>query len=262
MFFLFLLNIATEIFLHHLLWMGCDLMRPNWCILNPTSGAGRHLATLDRRLAELERRQLIERRPTTDTRRVQRLTARGWEAAWGGQDPAARWARPWDGRWRLLVFDLPTLASGLRTRLRRLLLARRFGRLQQSVWLTPDPVPEFQARLHPLPANVGSLLLFEGQTGASEPDAALVCRAWDFSALNKRYAAHERWLKRCPAPARGDGGRSPALLGWTVQEFHAWRTALRGDPLLPRALQPPGYLGEKAWAARRTVYQRLAAALR
>ena len=28
--------------------------------------------------------------------------------ALGGRDPQEQWARPWDGRWRLVLFDVPT----------------------------------------------------------------------------------------------------------------------------------------------------------
>jgi hypothetical protein len=58
----------------------------------------------------------------------------------GGRDPEAQWARPWDGQWRLVLFDVPTGQNAQRERLRRYLRDKGFGYLQNSVWISPDPL--------------------------------------------------------------------------------------------------------------------------
>jgi hypothetical protein len=57
-------------------------------------------------------------------------------------DPEERWARPWDGQWRLVLFDVPTGQNSQRERLRRYLREKGFGYVQNSVWITPDPLTE------------------------------------------------------------------------------------------------------------------------
>src|SRR6266513_1066496 len=47
-------------------------------------------------------------RPNSPDDRLYRLTAQGRLHALGGRDPQEQWARPWDGRWRLVLFDVPT----------------------------------------------------------------------------------------------------------------------------------------------------------
>lgn len=43
----------------------------------------------------------------------------------------------WDGKWRVLIFDIPEKMRGLRELVRRTLFAIGFVRMQDSVWLYP-----------------------------------------------------------------------------------------------------------------------------
>lgn len=45
----------------------------------------------------------------------------------------------WDGRWRVLIFDIPERRKGLRDKVRLTLSRVGFVRLQDSVWLYPYP---------------------------------------------------------------------------------------------------------------------------
>ena len=52
--------------------------------------------------------------------------------------------RKWDGKWRMLIFDIPEKRRPLRNKIRFTLLSLGFFRLQDSVWVYPyaceDPV--------------------------------------------------------------------------------------------------------------------------
>lgn len=54
-------------------------------------------------------------------------------------------ARPkkWDGRWRVLIFDIPEKRKPLREKVRSALLSIGFIRLQDSVWLYPYDCEDF-----------------------------------------------------------------------------------------------------------------------
>ena len=43
----------------------------------------------------------------------------------------------WDGKWRVLIFDIPERKKGMRDRIRHTLLQIGFKRLQDSVWIFP-----------------------------------------------------------------------------------------------------------------------------
>lgn len=45
--------------------------------------------------------------------------------------------RRWDGKWRVLIFDIPNYRKGLRDKIRRTLTFIGFVRLQDSVWVYP-----------------------------------------------------------------------------------------------------------------------------
>lgn len=56
---------------------------------------------------------------------------------------AKAWApnhAPWDGKWRMIIFDVPREANKKRGRLRWLLKTRDFTKLQASVYITPYPL--------------------------------------------------------------------------------------------------------------------------
>ena len=64
----------------------------------------------------------------------------------------------WDGKWRILFFDIRERRKVVRNRLRELLNGAGFVRLQDSVWVHPYPCDEFVGlvRAH-LASGVGEL---------------------------------------------------------------------------------------------------------
>ena len=55
--------------------------------------------------------------------------------------------KKWDGRWRMLVFDIPERRRAVRVRLRRVMSEVGFVRLQDSVWVYPYDCEDFIALL-------------------------------------------------------------------------------------------------------------------
>ncbi len=183
-------------------------------------------------------------------RRVLRLTEDGRGEAQGGIDPPSRWSRRWDRRWRIVAFDIPESATALRTRLRRRLHEFRFGWLQNSVWISPDPIDAFRAGLNEKTTFPDSLTFLEAATVGGESSEAMVAAAWDFPALAKSHAGYLDVLRLRP------GARRPfeSWANWVGTEQRAWRRVSRLDPFLPRELLPDGYVGEQVWAARREAF--------
>ncbi len=68
-----------------------------------------------------------------------RLTDKG-ERALGvmiARAPDKRRSKKWDGRWRLVIYDIPEYSRVLRKKLQRTLRAFGFERLQDSIWIYP-----------------------------------------------------------------------------------------------------------------------------
>ena len=240
----------SEEFLNLLLWSADKLMRPTFRNLTDSYEAWAYQNGLLRQAAKLERDQLIERDPNSSDDRIYRLTTLGRLRVLGGRDPAAQWSRAWDGKWRLVLFDLPMDRQVQRGRLRRYLRARGFGYLQGSVWVTPDPMHGEREVLSGGEIDVESLLLLEARPCAGESDEEIVAGAWDFEAINQHYAKHLKLLECCPGADLNDTTSAKSLQRWAAEERIAWLAAVEGDPLLPRRLLPANYLGCRAWKQR------------
>lgn len=239
----------AEELLYSLLWT-CDMFaRPTFRNVTDSFEGWAYRNGLLREMQRLEKQHWVEQQVTPAGDRLHRLTEAGRLHALGGREPMACWNRPWDRRWRLVLFDVPENRSTMRDRLRRLLQARGFGYLQHSVWITPHPVMEERALLAGCPADVGALILMEAYPCAGETEQAIVAGAWDFAAINRLYAIHRQILEARPI-GRLTTEIAASFQRWLEQERVTWLEALQCDPLLPEVLLPADYGGRKAWQRR------------
>lgn len=82
--------------------------------------------------------RLIRQGLLTRTSKGLRLTAKGTSAlTLHEMSYSAGKPRRWDGRWRVLIFDVPEYRKGIRDKIRRTLMHIGFVRLQDSVWVYP-----------------------------------------------------------------------------------------------------------------------------
>lgn len=240
----------TEELLNLLLWSADKLMRPTFRNLTDSYESWAYRNGLLRQVSTLEKLQLIEARRNLSGDRVYRLTAQGRLCALGGRDPQMRWSREWDGRWRMVLFDIPVARDNHRKRLRRYLHDRNFGCLQGSVWVTPDPLEEEKKILVGVKSDVASLLLLDAQPCAGESDTEIVEAAWNFQRINQCYRRLMKILDERPDGMLRSEVEVKAMSRWASAERKAWLNAITNDPLLPKRLLPPGYLGQSAWQRR------------
>lgn len=191
-------------------------------------------------------------------RRVLRVTAAARRRLLGVVDPEAEWNRRWDGVWRIVAFDIPETSAALRVRLRRRLHEHRFGWLQNSVWISPDPVDEFRMVVGETGVDPESLAYFEARAVGGESSVSLVNGAWDLARLTKDYDDYREILRLRPSRRIGTAG---AWLRWLKTEHRAWRRIVYRDPFLPAVLLPSEYPGRKVWALRLQVLREFARAV-
>jgi len=67
--------------------------------------------------------------------------------------------RKWDGKWRVIIFDIPEKKRKIRTKLRQILISASFHRLQDSVWVYPYDC-EDTIGLIKINLGIGSNLLY------------------------------------------------------------------------------------------------------
>ncbi len=243
----------TVDFLNAMFWCMDALANPTFRNLTDSYESWSYRRGFVRQVDRLERARFVERRQRHQgvrEDRLYRLTALGRLQVLRGRDPQARWARPWDGHWRLVLFDVPVLRDTYRKRLRRCLLDRGFGCLQGSVWVTPDSIEQERQHLAAGDIDVKSLILVEGRMCAGEPDEKIVAAAWNFEAINHRYKKHLKLLQQRPEASVSSEAEARLLHAWAVEEREGWWEAVRSDPLLPELILPDGYLGKEAWQQR------------
>jgi len=247
-------NRAVEL-LEVLLW-GLDILaRPTFHNIVESFESWQDRHHLRPRLRSLARAGLVDLEGQGPARRV-RLTPAGRLCALGGVDPVARWNRPWDGMWRLLLFDLRGPQQALRLRLWRWLRQQRFGYLQHSVWVSPDPVDDSRLPLRPLGLSAESYTVIEGRAASPHRDVDLTQGAWDFGEINRAYAGVIAVAREGRALAARGEVSTLERRRWLLAQREAWLAAVARDPLLPKRLCPPGYLGPEAWRTREETLSR------
>lgn len=204
-----------------------------------------------RDLRRLTRCRLLQASGRPDAPKY-RLTDLGRTHTYGGRDPFQRWARRWDGKWSVLVFDLPSRRQSTRVRLIRWLHTHHFGCLQRSVWIHPDPMGRLPAVTLEWAHNAGRVTFLEAACVAGSVNASVVDAAWNFAKINHSYENYLRLVGEAAALKRPASAGADALARWLRQERAAWLGAVSQDPLLPQALLPVGYLGQKAAVTRQS----------
>jgi hypothetical protein len=116
--------------------------------------------------------------------------------------------------------------------------------------VAPDFVAAEKESLRQGHIQVRSLVVLEARPGAGESDLQIVQGAWDFDGLNDLYRGYLRVLDQRPNGRRRQTKPDQVLAAWAEDERKAWLEAIRFDPMLPRCLHPPGYLGPEAFRQR------------
>jgi phenylacetic acid degradation operon negative regulatory protein len=256
------MDAKTEELLWMLLWTCEMISRPTFRNLTESFEGWAYRNGFLRQLQRLERQQLLERQPAGPGARLHRLTQTGRLHALGGRDPVAQWKRKWDGRWRLVLFDVPESCRRARDKLRMHLHNRGFGYLQNSVWITPDDAKAERALLADGPVDVESLIVLEARPCAGETDSDIVAGAWDFAKINASYTAYQQLLARRPRNHLNTKAAAAIFHRWLREEQYAWKAAMEIDPLLPTRLLPREYGGRDAWRDRLEVMVQAAEQMR
>lgn len=142
----------------------------------------------------------------------------------------------WDGKWRILIFDIPEKSRLKRDYLRRKLYDIGFGHLQKSVWVSPfDIIREVQEflRFHGLDEGV---ILFEAKRIGDHEDKEIADRAWQLHDLSEKYKV-----------AVDDFARENKENPDAKQKFaNQYLAILEQDPILPQQLLTYDWEGNKA----------------
>lgn len=168
--------------------------------------------------------------------------------------------KPWDGKWRMIMFDIQELEKRKREDLRRKLKELGFGMLQESVFITPhDIIKDFSEYVD----NIGlhdSVYALEVSHIVAGEQRELAKKVWKLDELNEKYleiftkakevedshltilSGSTKQLNGEDRLKRGSAERSKRIM--RIKEIYLG--ILLNDPFLPKELLPSDWAGEKA----------------
>lgn len=247
----------TELLLYRLAWLAGKAMRPTWRSLDSSFESWAYGNGLLRQIQRLELQALIETKVDAQSgERMIRLTDKGLLACRPKLDPVERWTREWDGKWRMVIFDVPESERSLRAKMRRRLVLEGFGCLQKSVWISPSPFGAMIEELKGAKVVGGALTLWEASPAAGEMPEDMVGEAWNFEEIGRRWQALSEHLELAKSPEKMGGN----LWTWMAEERQLTRACLESDPFLPESLLPHDYAGRAVWKKRGECLARIARA--
>jgi len=95
-------------------------------------------------------------------------------------------AGKWDGRWRLVMFNVPEKQRDLRDRIRRSLTRLGLGILQPSVWISPKNIKNDVEAIR-LKLNLKNTLKFFEVTRNQSLDQTIIKKSWNLPDLEDSY---------------------------------------------------------------------------
>src|ERR1043166_329408 len=176
---------------------------------------------------------------------IVKLTQAGRQLALGGRDAEALWQRGWDGWWRQIAFDLPLAQHRTRSTLIRWLRRNGFGYLQDSVWISPNPVTEVSSSLKSVRDDAESFTILECRVAPGFNNSSLVSGAWPFKKINNAYVVYQRFADSVERRLRRERLHPRELFDLLRSERKTWAAAFDLDPLLPMPLWPKNYEGHR-----------------
>lgn len=147
-------------------------------------------------LGKLKKNEWVEK-TSNDNEIYYQITPKGEKAVDKFLKPLKQTGK-WDGRWRLVMFDIPESKRDIRDRLRRALTNLGLGILQASVWISPndikDEIREIAERL-----ELGTTLKFFEVSRNLSLDKTIITKSWNLPELEDNYRLYildaERILK-------------------------------------------------------------------
>lgn len=95
--------------------------------------------------------------------------------------------RPWDGKWRIAIFDIEEKEKRTRNALRFKLISLGFGKIQESVYITPlDVLPDIKEFLKENEL-LGKVLVFEAKKLLGFSSKTIAGYVWKLNRLNEKY---------------------------------------------------------------------------
>ena len=145
-------------------------------------------------------------------------------------------SKGWDGKWRIVIFDIPESKRGYRDKLRVDLIMLGFGKLQESIYITPlDILVDLREMLKT--KGYGEwVMVFEAEQKLTSQAYRTASLVWPIDKLNDEYGnliAELEYQKN-----------NVTLLKDKEKTKEKFYNLLSKDPFLPKELLPDDWKGD------------------
>ncbi len=145
----------------------------------------------------------------------------------------------WDGKWRIISYEIPETKRHLRDRLRREMAGWGLGPWHRSFWITPHPIIPNLRQLVFGKEEEKYIQAFESNHVFGDKNI-LIEKVWERSKLDKQYRSlFKTWHSVL-------SGTNDKISKFTkvIQEYVK---VLKGDPGLPVDLLGKNWIGYESW---------------
>ncbi len=146
----------------------------------------------------------------------------------------------WDGKWRVISYEIPESKREIRDRLRREMQGWGLGPWHRSFWLTPHPIIEPLKSLTFQKEEEKYLQAFEANHVYGDREV-LIEKVWEKSLLDKKY---RELFKKWHDILSGNEEKIDKFK--KIVSFYI--EVLRQDPGLPKELLGESWIGFEAWS--------------
>lgn len=187
-------------------------------------------------LSGLMREGLIEK---SDKDLNYRLTEKGFQAI-SLKFPFFKFLKDkWDGKWRVISYEIPEKKREIRDRLRREMQGWGLGPWHRSFWLTPHPIIETLKNLTSQKEEEKYIQAFESDHVYGDREI-LIEKVWGKTNIDKKY---RELFKKWHDILSGDGEK----LDKFKKVISEYIVLLRLDPGLPEDLLGESWIGFEGW---------------
>ncbi len=145
----------------------------------------------------------------------------------------------WDGKWRIISYEIPEKKREIRDRLRREMQGWGLGPWHRSFWITPHPILPTLKSLTAQKEEEKYIQAFEADHTFGDREF-LIEKVWSKSTLDKSY---RELFKKWHEVLSSDDEKADKLR----KVIGEYINLLRQDPGLPTELVGEGWIGFEGW---------------
>lgn len=186
-----------------------------------------------------------------------RLTSRGKEKTYRDFSLSKWQEKKWDGKWRVVIFDIEEKSRKKRDLLRLKLRELGFGMIQESVWISPyDIIVDFREFVRAV-GLADQVFALEVSGLLAGDEKSLAAKIWHLEKINDDYKdlfeiltkLHDRVKMSRGEKEREEERKKEGEKAEAEEEIKKRRgeylEILRKDPCLPKELLPEDWFGER-----------------